>query len=375
MRYRLIDAGGRVLDEGEGEASVEDGSLLLPQADLRVAPAAVKEVVETAQPYGLRLAFTDGGTLELTMLGRMRGQLFAELGDARKSDLGIGAPETFTAVVDGVRGELQVYEDCLVTVATERIPFSFIDGVTEADYRVTIAVTGRAALTASALGRRTTEFAKLLDDRGQQARKRTSAFLGALLPDLGPMTLRSLAMILRDGRAGSPEDLDGIDPAIRPALLNAATHPECRTELAQLTTLGPVWIGFAQTTSVRRPAVGVEAWHDSAPAPHLYSHDYTTRGLWSPALAYGMLGFGFGAVPDSRSMTPRADVRHGLLTPAHDDLTALTVTGEAPTIQSFALCQAGDKTVYQVLNRPDQRRREYQSTDIRTVNLQVAQQP
>ena len=55
-------------------------------------------------------------------------------------------------------------------------------------------------------------------------------------------------------------------------------------------------------------------------------------------------------------MTPRADVRRGLLIPETEDLTALTAAGADPTILAFALvCPlgGGDPVAYVVLNRPD----------------------
>jgi hypothetical protein len=55
-------------------------------------------------------------------------------------------------------------------------------------------------------------------------------------------------------------------------------------------------------------------------------------------------------------MTPRADVRYGLLTPETDDLAALTTAGADPTVLAFALltpARGGDPVAYEVLNRPE----------------------
>jgi hypothetical protein len=55
-------------------------------------------------------------------------------------------------------------------------------------------------------------------------------------------------------------------------------------------------------------------------------------------------------------MTPRADVRHGLLTPETEDLAALTTAGEDPTVLAFALLSSrrgGDLVAYEALNRPE----------------------
>ena len=55
-------------------------------------------------------------------------------------------------------------------------------------------------------------------------------------------------------------------------------------------------------------------------------------------------------------MTPRADVRHGLLTPETEDLAALTTSGDDPTVLAFALlspARGGDLVAYEVLNLPE----------------------
>ena len=55
-------------------------------------------------------------------------------------------------------------------------------------------------------------------------------------------------------------------------------------------------------------------------------------------------------------MTPRADVTRGLLTPATEDLSALTLSGEEPTVLAFALGRRSDDglaslVLYEVLNQ------------------------
>ncbi len=53
-----------------------------------------------------------------------------------------------------------------------------------------------------------------------------------------------------------------------------------------------------------------------------------------------------------RPMATRPDVTRGRLTPAAEDLAALTVTGESPTVLAFALAQGPGTVAYAVLNRP-----------------------
>jgi hypothetical protein len=50
-------------------------------------------------------------------------------------------------------------------------------------------------------------------------------------------------------------------------------------------------------------------------------------------------------------MAARPDVTRGLLTPATEDLPALTVTGESPTVLAFVLAQGPGGVAYDLLNQ------------------------
>jgi hypothetical protein len=71
-------------------------------------------------------------------------------------------------------------------------------------------------------------------------------------------------------------------------------------------------------------------------------------GYWAfRALGAGMNGRGL------RPMAVRPDVTRGLLTPATEDLSALAVTGESPTVLAFVLAYGPGGAAYEVLNRPE----------------------
>jgi hypothetical protein len=53
-----------------------------------------------------------------------------------------------------------------------------------------------------------------------------------------------------------------------------------------------------------------------------------------------------------RPMAVRPDVTRGLLTPATEDLSALTVGGESPTVLACALAAGPRAVAYEVLNQP-----------------------
>jgi hypothetical protein len=419
--YRLLGADGAQLEAGTGDVTVAGGVLELQPgggAALRVPSGRIASVAEP-EPFVVRVTLADGTALELSRLGRMRTQLLEELRDARA---GVAAAESgtvgnaarFTGTVAGTQADVHVFEDALLVMtggAAKRVAFSFVDGVRSQDYTVTIDVAALGPLTITRLGRRADEFTALLAERVTEARTRTSAFLGSLLPGLDPMALRGAAGLLRDGVAVTARALDAVHPDLSATLLRVATLPERREALSGLAGRADLAIGFKQVTSIRRAAVGVTHWQDRSATPHIGEHE-TPGGQFGTGLGgmmgaglmgglgpggglggYGPGGYGgyggygggygyggpFGGGPGGfgalggywafralgglnsggdrqHQMTPRADVRRGLLTPETQDLAALTTAGDDPTVLAFALlCPArgGDLVAYEVLNLPD----------------------
>jgi hypothetical protein len=384
-QYRLVGANGTVLESGNGDVSVAGGVLELQPAGgavLRVPPARIASVAEP-EPFTVLVTLEDGSALELGRLGRMRTQLLEELRDAQAKAAAtesgaVGPGVRFGGHVAGSRVDVHVYEDALLVVAggqVKRVGFSFVGDVQVRDYTVFIDVAGQDTLAVTGLGRRGDEFAGLLGERLGEARTRTSAFLGALLPGLDPMSLRAAAARLRDGVAVPVRELDAIHPELSASLLRVATLPERFAAVAGLAERANLAIGFRQATSVRRAAAGLTPWHDPSVTPHIGQHD-SPGGLFMPGFggamaasamggmgpggywAFHALGAGLNWNPGGQGPMgpPRADVRHGFLIPETQDLAALTAAGANPTIMAFALiCPAtgGDPVAYTVLNRPE----------------------
>jgi hypothetical protein len=249
-------------------------------------------------------------------------------------------------------------------------------------------VAGRSPVMLSRLGRRTDELVTLLNERQREARGRTAAFLGALLPGLDPMALREAAGLLRDGVAVPASALDLIHPELSSTLTRIATVPERRSAIGELARHTDLALGFKQIASVRRAAAGVTPWRDHAATPHIGGHA-SQGGAFKPgmagALAAGVMAagppvapseaggmFGYGAGYDAfgdywafralgagmngrqqRPMATRPDLTRGRLTSATEDLSALTVTGEDHTVLAFALGSRPGLVVYEVLNQPE----------------------
>jgi hypothetical protein len=407
-QYRILTH-GQLREDGEAEVEVRDGMLVLAPDSGSVLPIPFGHIgaVSEPEPFTVRLALAGGDVIELGRLGVMRTQLLAELRDGRgdaaaAAAAAVGEAEVFPVSISCGPGEVRVYEDALLVIGaggSERVSFSFAAAVRVQDYAVTVEVAGRAPVVLTRLGRRTSELAELLTTRIRAASVRTAAFLAALLPGLDPMAVRAAAGLLRDGVAVPVTALDGIHPGLAGTLIGVATLPDRRDAVAELGRRAGLAIGFRQLTSVRRPAAGVEPWHDHAATPHIGQHETTGGALlagwpaatglagwpaatglagWPAATGPGAFGFGegFGAFggywafralgagmarrpwpqatqPAGRPMATRPDVSRGLLTPATEDLSALTVTGESPTVLAFALAPGPGGVAYEVLNRPE----------------------
>ena len=292
-QYRLVRGDGAQLDAGSGDVTVAGGVLvLLPAAGaaLRVPAGRVASVAEP-EPFTVLVTLTDGTALELTRLGRMRSQLLAELRDARAevaaAESGMmGESTRFSGTVAGSSADLYVFEDALLAIVggqARRFAFAFVADVRARDYVVTIEVAGQGALAVTRLGRRTDEFVSLLGERLGEARNRTSAFLGSLLPGLDPLALRAVAGLLRDGVAVDARALDAVHPGLSQTLLRVAARPDRFAAVSSLAGRADLAIGFKQLSSVRRPAVGVTPWQNPSVTPHIGQHD-SPGGRFGPGL-------------------------------------------------------------------------------------------
>jgi hypothetical protein len=385
VHFRLLGADHACLDEGDAEVELAGGALVVTPAAgpvIRVAPADLV-AIEEQEPYLVLAKLVDGGTLELSRLGRMRTQLLAELRDARTAVLkGVGSAEVFPGSARGGAADLCLYDDARVIVPVSgppvKVPYPFVDAV-EADaggYAITLRIAGGDPVLIERLANRTTEFLDLLRARSSAAAGRTAHFLAALLPDLGPIALRAVAARLRDGVAAPRADLDAIDARVFSTLLEAATLPERLEEARRLAERGPAWLGFKQLVSVERPPVGVQPWRDSAITPTLNHDGHASTFVggvfgfggpyasYGPMLAYGVLGVPYG----QRSHRPRADVNRGYLTPATTDYDALN---QPRTVLAFLLVPVAGTVVFEPLNDPDATRREFAGTDVAAVNRQL----
>lgn len=299
-RYRLLTPTGEATEEGSADAAVTDGTFVLtPTAGevLRVPFGQIASVAE-AEQFTLRVALAQGTVVELSQMGAMRTQLLAEMRDAHanaaaKTAATVGEADIFSGIAGGEQAEIRLYDDALLIVGPAnalRVSFAFVKSVRDENYVVTVEVTGSDPVILTRLGNRTGEFTTALSRRISDARSRTSAFLGALLPGLDPMALRQAAGLLRDGVAVPAGTLAGIHPDLAKTLIEVAALPARRAGLEELAGRADLAIGFRQVSSVHKEAEGVRPWQDHSASPHIGDHD-GHAGSFAPGFA-GMLAAG-----------------------------------------------------------------------------------
>jgi hypothetical protein len=385
-QYRLLSPDGSAAAHGGADVRIAAGALVLSPQDGDVLRVPFRDVVSVAedQPFVVSVGLADGSALELMRLGRMRTQLLAELSDGRASESAaslhpIGAPASFSGLLGADPVELRVYDDALLVIGqsgARRVSFAFVSNVQAAGYVVTVEEAGRGAVPVSRLGRRTGEFTDLLTQRLAAARERTAAFVGALVPWLDPLTLGRAAGLLRDGVAVPAGVLDEVQPGLAGSLMDVAALPARRDTVADLGRRGELAIGFKQVTSAHQAAVGVTPWRDPAVTPHIGQHEspggsfgggltgMLTAGLVAGEIGPGGMGaggsfwalqaLGLGISADrQRPVASRRDGQPGRLTPAADDLSALTAAGPEPTVLAFALCRTAGLVALEILNHRD----------------------
>jgi hypothetical protein len=219
--------------------------------------------------------------------------------------------------------------------------------------------------------------------------------VGALVPWLDPLTRGRAAGLVRDGVAVLTDVLDGAQPGLASSLVDVAVLPARREAVADVGRRGELAVGFRQVTSVHQAAVGVTPWRDRAAAPHIGEHESPggsfgggLMGMLAAGAVAGGVGpggmrpgggasacgpsFGFGGshglgggywalqalglginADRQRQMASQRDPQLGRLTPAADDLAALTVAGPEPTVLAFALCRTAGRVALEILNHPD----------------------
>jgi hypothetical protein len=310
VHFRLTDASGAVVDEGDGTVAADPGAVTVsPQLGqpLRIAPEQIAEVSEPVA-FTVRIRLVDGTLVDLSQLGPLRTQVLAQIGDIRVADsreglvtIGFGERQRFHGAVDDVEADISLYDDGLVAIPVSgmpvQVPYALIQdvGTDPSGYRISISMGDAGSVAVQRLAQTTSQFLTLLRQRATDARGRTGAFLQALLPGLGPLAQRQLAGDLRDGVAVPKPILDAVDPGVWPALMAAAVLPERAAGAGLIESLGEPALGFHQISSVEVAAQGTTHFAEAGAV----QSSGPGRGQ---GIDYGQIEQGMGALMTERFM-------------------------------------------------------------------------
>jgi hypothetical protein len=284
MHYQLIDAKGSLLEEGDATINVTKELVLITPKQGQPFPIKLTDIQSILEPiaYSIAIVLKDGSKIQMSQLGNMRTQILAQINDLKQTNakesfllVGIGNPDKFKGLTNGVKSDVFLYDDALVSLPYEGDPiqflYSFVDNieVDQSGYNIQITLHDGSQIKLSQFAQFTQSMIRVLNQKVSDVKVRTSSFLSSLLPGLTALQVRSLAMELRDGVLAPVSKLNAIDPTVFQVLSDAACLNERKECLDQLIKLGTSWIGFKQVISVEKNGTGGQPWQDATHQPIL----------------------------------------------------------------------------------------------------------
>ena len=177
--------------------------------------------------YTLRLTDFTGRRYDFSMLGRVYGQVLADVTKRRNAALqhdllltGINLQDTYPAKIMGrgspIPAEIRLFQD-LMLIVPERglmwgVPFSYVGNVrwNEDLYQVTVAIEGDEPVTFGQMGKRTTQFRDDLERLIGALRRKTAETLTQLMPGTASADIAQLSVLMPDGRAAQQKSVEAI---------------------------------------------------------------------------------------------------------------------------------------------------------------------
>lgn len=267
LSYAMADRQGQT-SGGEAKASLDTASLTLAPPAGEPLTISLREILTlAAADYAVSLELAAGERLSLSRLGHAYEDFVRELSLARSEVLlrdmlmqekllkrGVSARyQRFEGEKAAGEGpcQVRVYETGLVVLPfggdPVRLPFGYVAGLADGDYRLTVTTEQGGRIVLSMLGRELDPVKKALTDAMSALALRSQAAVKELLPLADAVTARRLAALMKDGRAARRADVDAISPQLWPDLekkLAAAGMGEEYRHLDALARRDRICIGY-----------------------------------------------------------------------------------------------------------------------------------
>lgn len=237
LNYTMSDEKGEPLAGGEALAKVDAEALSVKPKTGESQLISLREIIGlNAADYRVNISLSSGEHISFFNLGYRYEDFVHELIRARNEVLltdmlmyetvlkkGVKATYTYS---EGERSqgpgacEVRVLETGLLVLPDTsdpiRLPFAYVSGLQDVDYRLTLSTERGATLVLSMLGREFDPVKKALSDAMNALSLQAQKTFKELVPLADPATIRKASRYIRDGRAAMKKDLDAVSPKIWP---------------------------------------------------------------------------------------------------------------------------------------------------------------
>lgn len=264
-----LDEKGLEVSSGECKATVDKEYLTVYQNFGAVLAFHLRNIMDVdSRDYSLTLTLSSKEKLRLSELGHVFEDFLRSLTDMRNEviikDLlmneSVAWPDVEMEYINlddqgnqrgSGPGKIRLYETSLIVIPLSgevfRLPYSDIAKVSIEEYRARINTEFGEQLLVSKMGSEFHPFMKALSDANSKLQNIAVANLKTLLPSIGPVPMRQLAVIMREGRAAKRSDIESIDPMIWDELekrVSSSGLGETYDFLKQLARKEKICIGF-----------------------------------------------------------------------------------------------------------------------------------
>jgi len=237
--YSMSDSEGRQAGSGEAKARLDAETLAVAPATGELLTVSLRDIVGlSSADYAMKIVLSTGHQISFSRLGRAYDDFIREVSSARdevllkemllqEKMLKGGVKAQYQQLKGGEESgkgpcEVRVFATGLVLLPfggdPVRIPLSWISGVTDQDYRLTVDTERNERIVLSMLGREFDPLKKALADAMNDLSTRSQAAVRELLPLADSSAVWKVAKLMKDGRAARRADFDAVSPKLWPDL-------------------------------------------------------------------------------------------------------------------------------------------------------------
>lgn len=259
-RFSLLDVNNTEADGGEARLTLDAASLGLtgPRGKTRYIP--LRDILETrAAEYTVIIALSTSEKLTISQLGHdfenFQRELSQRIRDLTLTDLLMQEPlkmgelhaayryiDAAGAEKQAGNCELRIYQTALIVVPELNIPmrltFSEISAVINESYSVEIQTENSGKYIFTQLGRDLEPLTSVLGEQIRSMDLQVQALVKELMPGASMPAIRTLATLMKEGRAARRKDIEAVGPGLWAQLELQLTGADGGDEYSFLKSIG-----------------------------------------------------------------------------------------------------------------------------------------